>query len=69
MPGIGVLDDDTVTACRRVLLDSGAVDLTEQMITEGAQDALAALDSAPGLTDEGRHALTELVAICTDRAT
>ena len=63
------LDDDTVTACRTVLLDSGAVDLTEQMITEGAQDALAALDSAPGLTDEGQHALTELVAICTDRAT
>ena len=63
------LDDATVTDCRQVLLDSGAVELTGQMITEGAQDALAALDAAPELTDEGRHALTELITICTDRDT
>ena len=63
------LDDDTVLACRQVLLDSGAVDLTEQMITEGAQQALSALGTTQELTDEGRHALAELVAICTERST
>ncbi|WP_238348570.1 polyprenyl synthetase family protein [Ornithinimicrobium pratense] len=63
------LDDETVTACRQVLLDSGAVDRTEQMITDEAKDALTALSSTPELTEEGRHAMVELVAICTDRAT
>lgn len=63
------LDDETVAACREVLTTSTAVDLTEAMITQGAQDALAALAEAPELTEEGRHALVELVAICTDRLT
>ncbi|WP_131104241.1 polyprenyl synthetase family protein [Ornithinimicrobium sufpigmenti] len=63
------LDDETVAACRQVLVDSGAVGRTEQMISDAAQDALAALAAASELTEEGRHALTELVAICTDRAT
>lgn len=63
------LDDDTVAACRDVLERSGAVDLTETMIQEGAERALDALASANGLSAEGRAALTELVSVCTDRQT
>jgi geranylgeranyl diphosphate synthase type I len=62
------LDVQTVEACRRVLVDSGALERTEAMITEGADAALDALSRTPGLTDEGRAALVELVAVCTDRS-
>lgn len=63
------LDDATVEACRDVLRRSGAVDRTEEMISAGADEARVALDDAPALTDLGRAALVDLVAICTDRAT
>ena len=63
------LDDATVDACRQVLVASGALRHTEEMISAGAQEALDALAATDGLTEEGRGALTELVAICTDRAT
>lgn len=63
------LDDETVAACRQVLLDSSAVARTEQMIAEGAREALDALAQAGELTEEGREALVQLVAICTNRTT
>ena len=63
------LDDPTIAACRQVLVDSTAVERTEAMIDDGARQALDALAEAEGLTDEGRAALVDLVAICTDRLT
>ena len=63
------LDEATVEACRRVIRESGALDRTEEMITAGADEARAALARTDGLSDEGRAALDELVAICTDRET
>lgn len=63
------LDDATVAACRQVIERSGALDRTEAMIAEGAELARTALADTPGLSDEGRAALLELVAICTDRQT
>ena len=63
------LDDDAVAECRRILIDSGALERTEEMISTGAEAALEALAATPDLTEEGRAALVELVAICTDRQT
>jgi geranylgeranyl diphosphate synthase, type I len=63
------LDDATVDACRRVVRDSGALERTEEMIAEGAEDARRAIAQTPGLSEEGRAALHDLVAICTDRQT
>jgi hypothetical protein len=39
------------------------------MISTAARGALHALEQVEGLTDEGRAALVDLVAICTDRLT
>lgn len=63
------LDDDSIEVCRRILTSSGALDRTEEMIQAGADTALAALERTGDgkLTDEGRAALVDLVAICTDR--
>ncbi|MGO0576404.1 polyprenyl synthetase family protein [Ornithinimicrobium panacihumi] len=61
------LDDHAIEACRQILVDSGALDRTEEMIEAGAAAALEALAATPDLTEEGRAALVELVAICTDR--
>ncbi|WP_109472975.1 polyprenyl synthetase family protein [Ornithinimicrobium cavernae] len=63
------LDDEQVAVCRDLLERVGAVRATEEMITAAAQQALAALDQTTGLTDEGRSALVELVAISTARST
>ncbi|GAA5162009.1 polyprenyl synthetase family protein [Ornithinimicrobium tianjinense] len=63
------LDDETVRACREVLVRSGALGATEAMIEAGAASARRALAAAPTLTDAGREALDALVAICTDRQT
>lgn len=63
------LDDDTIAECRRVLVESTAVERTEEMISTAARASLGALEQAESLTDDGRAALTELVAICTDRLT
>lgn len=63
------LTDEQVTVCRDLLERVGAVEATEQMISATAGAALEALEATPGLTDEGRAALTELVAISTARAT
>ncbi|GGK69513.1 polyprenyl synthetase family protein [Ornithinimicrobium pekingense] len=63
------LDDATVEACRRVIRRSGALERTERMIADGAEEARRALADTEGPTDEGRAALHELIAICTDRQT
>lgn len=63
------LDDATVAECRGVLVRSSAVARTEEMISTAARGALHALEQVEGLTDEGRAALVDLVAICTDRLT
>src|SRR5690606_24039184 len=48
------LDDATVEACRQVIRESGALERTEQMIAEGADEARLALAQTEGPTDEGR---------------
>lgn len=63
------LDDEGVRGARAVLLDTGAVARTEEMITAGAQAAQDRLATVPGMSDLGRAALTELVASTTARAT
>ncbi|GAA1143172.1 polyprenyl synthetase family protein [Ornithinicoccus hortensis] len=63
------LDPARVATVRNVLLRSGAVELTEQMITDGADRATAALHGIPDLAEESRAALTDLVAACTARTT
>ncbi|WP_130013346.1 polyprenyl synthetase family protein [Serinicoccus sediminis] len=63
------LDEDAVERVREVLVGSGALERTEQMVGRGAERALEELGGTPDLTAEGREALTELVAVCTDRST
>ena len=63
------LSDEQVAVCRDLLERVGAVRATEEMITAAADTALAALADTPGLTDEGREALVQLVGISTARAT
>ena len=63
------LTDEQVTVCRDLLERVGAVNATEEMITSAAGTALGALEETPGLTDEGREALAELVSISTARTT
>jgi geranylgeranyl diphosphate synthase, type I len=63
------LDDTTVETCRQVIRDSGALRRAEEMIAAGADEARSALAVTAGITDEGRAALHDLVAICTDRQT
>ena len=63
------LDTPTVDACRKVIRDSGALERTEEMIARGAAEARRAIAQTPGISDEGRAALHDLVAICTDRQT
>ncbi|KUG53508.1 polyprenyl synthetase [Serinicoccus chungangensis] len=63
------LDEDAVDRVREVLVGSGALERTEQMVDRGAERALAEISGAPDLTQEGREALTELVAVCTQRST
>lgn len=67
--GNPALGDAQVQQCREILVSSGSLELTEQMISEGADAALSALGDAEALTDEGRAALATLVPICTDRTT
>ncbi|WP_114908186.1 polyprenyl synthetase family protein [Ornithinimicrobium murale] len=63
------LTDEQVTVCRDLLERVGAVSATEEMISATAGAALKALGATPGLTDEGRAALADLVAISTARTT
>ena len=63
------LTNEQVTVCRDLLERVGAVNATEEMISATADAALEALEATPGLTDEGRAALAELVEISTARAT
>ncbi|WP_010146497.1 polyprenyl synthetase family protein [Serinicoccus profundi] len=63
------LSEGSVDRVREVMVDSGALGRTEQMIGTGAEQAARTIEGTPGLTDEGRQALTELVAVCTDRST
>jgi geranylgeranyl diphosphate synthase, type I len=63
------LDDTTVETCRQVIRGCGALERTEEMISAGADEARHALAGTDGITDEGRAALHDLVAICTDRQT
>lgn len=63
------LDAVAVAECRRALIESTALERTETMISEGAREALQALQDTPELTVEGREALAHLVEICTVRST
>ncbi|WP_275100742.1 polyprenyl synthetase family protein [Serinicoccus marinus] len=62
------LDEEAVQSLREVLVRSTALQRTEELISDGADRALQALDQTPGLTDEGTQALRDLVGVCTDRA-
>ena len=63
------LDDAQVAVCRELLERVGAVAATETMISTAAEQALAALEQTPQLTDEGRAALVDLVRVSTARST
>lgn len=63
------LTDEQVQVCRTVLSDCGAVEATEAMVTDGAAAARRALHAIPGLTEEGREALDQLVDVTTARDT
>ncbi|QDO88415.1 polyprenyl synthetase family protein [Ornithinimicrobium ciconiae] len=63
------LSDEQVAVCRDLLERVGAVSATETMIAQAADAARNALSQTPGLTEEGRAALADLVEISTARAT
>jgi geranylgeranyl diphosphate synthase type I len=63
------LDEAGVDRLRSVIVGSGALERTEQLIEEQAAEARAALTAGSGLTAEGRRVLSDLVGLCTDRAT
>lgn len=68
--GAPELSDDQIAAVRDVLVATGAVERTEEMIAAGAARALDSLAPAlPQLTDEGATALQALVASSTERTT
>jgi len=64
--GDPALDRAGVELLRSVIVDTGALDACEQMITRYATDAEAALAAAP-LTRQAREALTELTVTATAR--
>lgn len=60
------LDADQISRLRGVIVDSGAPDIVEAMITESFEGALDAL--AVPMTEEGRTGLTLLAHAATQRA-
>ena len=63
------LDDARVERARTIMIESGALDRHEALITEGADAARASLDATTGLTQQGRHALHALIDLTTARDT
>lgn len=63
------LAEEQVHRCRDLLHRCGAVDATEQMVTEGVAVARRELAATPGLTAEGHQALDALIAVSTERTT
>lgn len=64
--GDAALDDAGVAELRALIVDAGACDRIERMITDRCTHALAVLDAAP-LTAEGREALRGLAVAAVDR--
>jgi len=63
------LSEAGVHDARQALINSGAVDHVESMIADSSNDAARALDEAPpGVSDQGRHALSALIDISTARS-
>ncbi|MEH0557366.1 hypothetical protein [Streptomyces sp. B21-101] len=62
------LDEEGATHVRHVLLETGAVNAVEAMITERHQQALEALDAAP-ITPHARTALRHLADAALWRTT
>ncbi|WP_438940543.1 polyprenyl synthetase family protein [Jiangella anatolica] len=60
------LDLDGVTALRSVLVDTGALDRVEALVTDLVTDAHSTLDTAD-VTDDGRKALSQLIELTTER--
>jgi geranylgeranyl diphosphate synthase type I len=60
------LDPDGVAELRQVLVETGAVDDVEQLISASTQEALAALDDS--IADEAREVLRDLAVEATVRA-
>jgi geranylgeranyl diphosphate synthase type I len=60
------LDDDGVAELRQVIVESGALDRVEELITELLSEALAALRTAP-IEDETRDVLEQLAQAATSR--
>ncbi|SHN45561.1 polyprenyl synthetase family protein [Cryptosporangium aurantiacum] len=61
------LDDEGVAALRALIVETGARESVERMITERCDHALAVLASAP-FTPEGRAALRDLAVAAVDRS-
>jgi geranylgeranyl diphosphate synthase type I len=63
------LDEPGVDELRGAITASGAPDRVEEMILDLTASARVALNSATGLTDEGRDALDVLIDVSTARST
>lgn len=63
------LSPEAVERCREILMTSGAVDRTEEMITQQSQVALRALGNLTEADPEGVAALRSLIDVSTARAT
>ncbi len=61
------LSEAGVHESRQALINSGAVDRVESMIAERSNDAAHALEETPGISNEGRDALSALIGISTAR--
>jgi len=62
------LSEAGVHDARQALINSGAVDHVEAMIADSSNDAARALAQAPGVSDQGRDALSALIDISTARS-
>ena len=62
-----MLDDARIADLQQVIVDSGARDAVEAMITEGYERALAALERAE-MTDAGRAGLIALADASVNRS-
>jgi len=67
--GLQDLDETGVDELRDAITASGALGRVERMIEDLTASARAAIDSAAGLTDEGRAALVALIDVSTARST
>ena len=67
--GDPALGPEGLAQVRGMLVESGALAEVEQLIVDRVETALQALDRAPGMDEDTRHALAALAVTSTDRST